>query len=154
MILPAIAEDLTDVRRLFIEYQTEFGFTPCFQGFQDEVDHLPGKYESPRGALLIARDLQGNATGMVALRPTELADTCEMKRLYVTAAARGTRLGHQLLDAIIHAARARNYRHMRLDTFSGKMDRAIAMYRAAGFTDVPAWYDVTTPGIICLSKDL
>jgi putative acetyltransferase len=77
-----------------------------------------------------------------------------MKRLYVTSSARGTRLGHQLLDAIVHAARARNYRHMRLDTFAGKMDRAIAMYRAAGFKDIPAWYDVTTPGIICLQKEL
>ncbi len=154
MILPVTSEDLEDVRRLFVEYQTEFGFTPCFQGFQDEIDHLPGRYASPLGALLIARNLEGVATGMVALRPTELADTCEMKRLYVTHSARGTRLGQQLLDAIIHAARARNYLHMRLDTISGKMDRAIAMYRAAGFVDIPAWYADPLPNMICLSKKL
>jgi len=154
MILPAIDTDIEDLRLLFIEYQTAFGFSPCFQNFQEEIDTLPGKYASPKGALLIARDLQGKAIGMVALRPTDVADTCEMKRLYVTPAARGTRLGQQLLEAIIHAARARNYRHMRLDTFSGKMDRAIAMYRAAGFKDIPAWYDDPLPDIICLSKDL
>ena len=154
MIELATADDVPEIRRIFIEYQTAFGFSPCFQNFQEEVDSLPGKYAGPRGALFVARDAKGRAVGTVALRPTELQDTCEMKRLYVTPEGRGSGLGSQLLDAILRAARERHYDHMRLDTFTGKMDRAIAMYRAAGFVDIPAWYDNPLPDIIFLGKKL
>jgi putative acetyltransferase len=154
MILPAVPADIEDIRRLFLEYQTAMGFTPCFQNFQHEIDTLPGKYFPPAGALFVARNDRGEAIGTVALRPTELPDSCEMKRLYVTPAGRGTGLGHQLLETILAAARERGYRHMRLDTITGKMDRAIAMYRSAGFTDIPPWYADPLPEIICLQKEL
>jgi putative acetyltransferase len=154
MIRPATQADIEDIRRLFIEYQTVMGFTPCFQNFQQEIETLPGKYVPPAGALFIARNEQGQAIGTVALRPTEISDTCEMKRLYITPAGRGTGLGHQLLETILTAARERGYRQMRLDTITGKMDRAIAMYRSAGFTDIPPWYADPLPEIICLQKEL
>jgi len=153
-ILPATAADLEDVRRLFLEYWATMGFTPCFQDFQHEVDTLPGAYLPPRGALLVARNAQGEAVGTVALRPTELPDTCEMKRLYVSAAARGTGLGRQLLQAVLAEGRQRHYRHMRLDTFPAKMDRAVSMYLVAGFSEVPAWYSPALEGVLCLSKEL
>jgi GNAT superfamily N-acetyltransferase len=154
MIRPATAEDIPEIKKLFLEYQNAMGFTPCFQNFDQEIETLPGKYAGPRGALFIGRDSQGLPIGTVALRPTELEDTCEMKRLYVTPAGRGTGLGRELMEAIFHAARERKYRFMRLDTFRGKMDRAIAMYRAAGFTEIPAWYDDPLPDIVCLQKEL
>jgi putative acetyltransferase len=154
MILPATAADIEDVRRLLVEYQTAFGFSPCFQNFQQEIETLPGKYIEPRGALFIARDAEDNAIGMVALRPTELDDTCEMKRLYVSQQARGTGLGHQLLNLILEAARERGYLYMRLDTIAGKMDRAIAMYRAAGFNDTAPWHAPDFDGLVFLKKDL
>lgn len=154
MILPATPSDIEDIRRLFIEYQTEMGFTPCFQNFQHEIDTLPGNYVPPAGALFIARNDRGEAIGTVALRPTELPGTCEMKRLYITPTGRGTGLGHQLLETILTAARERRYHFMRLDTITGKMDRAIAMYRAKGFQDIPPWYADPLPDIICLQIEL
>lgn len=154
MILPATSADLADVRRLFVEYQTEFGFTPCFQNFQNEIDTLPGKYAEPAGCLLIARDPQGIIIGTVALRPMEGTHVCEMKRLYVTLAARGTRLGEQLMEAIFAAARERGYKIMRLDTIRGKMDRAIAMYRKAGFQEVAPWYETDMKELAFFEKHL
>jgi putative acetyltransferase len=153
-ILPATSSDIADAKRLFVEYQTEFGFTPCFQNFQYEIDTLPGKYAEPAGCLLIARDSQGNASGTAALRPLDFADTCEMKRLYVTPAARGTGLGQRLMNAIFASARERGYKRMRLDTIRGKMDRAIAMYRAAGFHEIPPWYESEMKEIAFFEKEL
>src|SRR5437868_6588862 len=44
---------LDEVRTLLGEYWQAFGFTPCFQGFDEEVKGLPGAYGPPRGALLL-----------------------------------------------------------------------------------------------------
>lgn len=154
MILPATNADLADVRRLFVEYQTEFGFTPCFQNFQNEIDTLPGKYAEPAGCLLMARDGEGNPIGTIALRPMDAAGTCEMKRLYVSRAARGTGLGQDLMNAIFDAARQRGYKIMRLDTIRGKMDRAIAMYRKAGFREVAPWYETDMKELAFFEKHL
>ncbi len=150
----ATDDDLKDVRRLFLEYQDAIGFSLCFQGFQQELDTLPGKYAEPRGALLIARDRTGEAVGVVALRPTDRDGICEMKRLFVSPTARGTGLGRHLLDAVLAGARKRGYKKICLDTVLGKMDRAIAMYRAEGFYEVPPYYENPMEGVLYLEKVL
>src|SRR5271167_1146373 len=58
--------DILAVRQLFEEYWRSFGFTPCFQGFADEVAALPGKYAPPRGRLLLAIDDNGKLAGCAA----------------------------------------------------------------------------------------
>ena len=35
-------EDLKEVKQLFLEYERSTGVSLCFQGFQEELDHLPG----------------------------------------------------------------------------------------------------------------
>lgn len=153
-IQPAGANDLADIRRLFLEYQDWIGFSLCFQGFQEELDTLPGKYAAPKGALFIARDDQDAAVGCVALRPIDLDGICEMKRLYVASAARGSGLGRELLRVILAAARERGYKSIRLDTVPGIMDRAIAMYLSAGFEEIPAYYNAPMERVLFLEKKL
>lgn len=62
-------------------------------------------------------------------------EACEIKRMYVVPAARGRRLGLELLFALEDAARSLGYRIVRLDT-GAKQPHAIRMYRENGYRDV------------------
>src|SRR3954452_7927258 len=138
-IIPAtIPAHVEAARELFLEYAALLNVSLCFQGFEQELATLPGKYAPPRGALLLAMD-GDHAVGCIALRPLE-NNICEMKRLFVRPEAQGHRLGERLINAIIAEARRLNYSAMRLDTLPGKMDRAIELYRRVGFREIPAYY--------------
>ena len=131
-IARATAADLPEVRRLFEEYAASIGFSLDFQGFDEEVASLPGRYAPPTGALLLAR-----GAGCVALRTLD-ADACEMKRLYVRPAFRGSGLGRRLVEAILDEARALGFASIKLDTVPS-MGSAIALYESLGFRDVPPY---------------
>src|SRR5262245_61446635 len=108
-----IPEHLEIVRTLFREYAASIGVDIAYQGFEDELAHLPGKYAAPAGRLLIAWQ-DGIALGCVALRPLTNND-CEMKRLYVRPAARGLSLGQALAVRICEEARGAGYSRICLD---------------------------------------
>jgi putative acetyltransferase len=145
-IAPATAQDLPDVRALFGEYSTLVAEALCFQGFDKELEALPGNYAPPDGALLIARD-GATAAGCVALRRLE-DGSGEMKRMYVREAFRGTGLGRRLALAIIDEAKKRKYGRVVLDTLP-KLAPAIALYRDLGFRETGPYLASPTPGAIC-----
>jgi len=181
-IAQVAADQIGLVRELFLEYARSLGFSLCFQGFDRELEGLPGEYVPPGGLLLLA--LAGSAdhvdadtdrrnhapsgagragdrevrdlAGCVALRP--LGDigegTCEMKRLYVRPAFRGRGAGRALAAAAVAAARAAGYRRMRLDTIPGEMAAAVTLYRELGFRDIPPYYENPIPGALCMELEL
>ena len=128
-------EHLPAVRFLFEEYADGLDVDLGFQEFQRELAELPGEYAPPAGRLLLA--LSPEPAGCVALRPYE-PGVCEMKRLFVRPAHRGSGLGRTLTEAIIAAGREAGYERMRLDTLP-TMERARALYRSLGFVEIDAY---------------
>ncbi len=123
-------------RELFEEYAAQLGMDLCFQRFDQELAGLPGAYAEPRGRLHI--EYSGDVpAACVALRPID-EETCELKRLYVRQAFRGSGLGRRLALQMIAEARAIGYRRMLLDT-QKSMLAGIALYRDLGFREIPPY---------------
>ena len=146
-------DDLRTVATLFTAYAEALGIDLCFQDFATELQTLPGKYAAPHGALLLARGADGTPLGCVALRPSKPEGYCEMKRLYVSPAARGMGLGEALATAILAHARAAGYRSMHLDSIP-QLTQALALYRKLGFTECAPYYDTPLTDTVFLTRSL
>jgi GNAT superfamily N-acetyltransferase len=164
-IIPVHSPDhILAARKLFMEYAEYLGADLCFQGFQQELDGLPGDYAPPQGQLLLAIDSGGaeggraagdrvagdGAVGCVAMR--KLAEgVCEMKRLYVQPGHRGRGLGHTLAEAIIGEARRIGYAKMRLDSLAS-LKEAVGLYRSLGFVEVPPYCYNPLPNVVFMER--
>ena len=124
MMRPAQAQDVEQVRELLHEYAAGLDVDLSFQDFEAEFADPLKFYE------LVLLEEGG---GCVAVRRID-HETCEMKRLYVRPAARGSGLGRRLAEAVIEEARARGYRRMLLDTLP-TMAAARALYATLGFRE-------------------
>ena len=139
------------VRELFREYAAGLGIDLAFQDFEAELAALPGKYAPPGGQVLLAWEGEG-AVGCVAMRPVD-GGTCEMKRLYVRPAVRGTRLGRALAGRICMEARAAGYARICLDTLPS-MGAAVGLYTTLGFKPIEPYVYNPIPGAIFLGLAL
>jgi len=139
-------------RELFLEYEKALGISLCFQGFDQELAGLPGKYAPPSGRLLLAT-YQSALAGCVAVHALE-PTIGEMKRLYLRPAFRGKGLGQVMVDAIVAEARAIGYRRLRLDTIEPLMKSAVAMYRRIGFREIAPYCANPVEGALYMELDL
>ena len=110
--------------------------------FERELAGLPGAYAPPSGRLLLAW-ADGTAAGCAALRRID-DQSCEMKRMFVSPAARGIGVGRALGTELIRAARDQAYTGMYLDT-SLRQAEALSLYRSLGFSEVEPYYDTPRP---------
>jgi putative acetyltransferase len=152
---PANAEEIDAMRAIFKEYADQLGVDLCFQAFDEELATLPGLYDAPRGALLMAL-VDGELAGCCALRPLEDVDypnASEMKRLYVRKAFRGFGLGRQLVEATLDAARAAGYHCVLLDTLDD-MEAARTLYEDLGFESIAPYYHNPIAGAHYLKAEL
>ena len=115
-------------------YEAGIGISLCFQNFEAELAGLPGDYAPPKSLMLLARQADGpELLGCVAVRPVPgCPGLCEMKRLFVRSAGRGSGLGRKLAVAAMTEADGLGYTRMCLDTLPS-MTAAQALYRALGF---------------------
>jgi ribosomal protein S18 acetylase RimI-like enzyme len=144
--------EIAEARTLFREYESWLGLDLCFQGFEQELRDLPGKYAPPGGCLLLAHS-GGAPAGCIALRDLG-GGICEMKRLYVRDAFRGLGIGNTLIDRLLLEARLRGYRKMRLDTFPPKMAKAVKLYEFHGFREIPPYYENPHGGVVFMELTL
>jgi putative acetyltransferase len=113
----------------------------------DEAEVGPG-----RGAFLVAyRAAEPVACG--AVRKID-ASTAELKRMYVSPALRGERLGKRLLEALEAEARALGASRLVLETGT-RQAVAIGMYERAGFVRIAPFGEyLSSPLSVCMEKDL
>jgi len=127
------AHDWASFRALVEEYAASLGIDLSFQGFDEEVADLPAHYGPPHGVALLAGDV-----GCAGVRPLPDDGACELKRMYVRAAARGRGFGRALAERAVAEARTLGYRTMRLDTLAN-MAAAIHVYHSLGFREIDAY---------------
>jgi putative acetyltransferase len=87
----------------------------------------------PQVAFLVAR-VDGRALGCGAVLDSG-EGWAEVKRMFVSPAARGLKLGRRLLDEIEAIAVRRGTRLLRLE-MGGRQPEALALYRSAGFVEI------------------
>ena len=98
----------------------------------------PEEMRAPQGAMLVAY-LRGEAIGCGALKLHGRAPA-ELKRMWVDPAIRGLGLGRRLLVELETRAAGAGAKVARIET-SRHLPEAIALYRSAGWVDVPAFND-------------
>ena len=140
-ISPATNADAHALRELFREYFVWLGPEGWFTDIEAELAALPGGYE----VLLVGR-LDGEVAGCVALKRLA-GGACEMKRLYVRPAARGSGLGRGLVEASIEGARELGYAVLRLDTLP-RMDAARSLYLSLGFRPIERYNENPIEGVL------
>ncbi len=143
------------VRELMREYASMLGVNLCFQHFDEELAALPGDYDAPGGALLLAL-VDGQPAGCGALRALPEVDypnACEMKRLYVRRAFRRFGLGRLLAQQLMDLATQAGYSTMLLDTLDD-MEAARGLYGSLGFEEIPPYYFNPIAGAHYLKAEL
>ena len=100
-----------------------------------ESNHMLGvdSLRQPQVAFLVAR-VDGQALGCGAVVDSG-AGWAEVKRMFVSPAARGLKLGRRLLDEIEAIAARRGVRALRLE-MGGRQPEALGLYRSAGFVEI------------------
>ena len=151
---PRIADgqgDIESARRLFLEYQEFLGFSLEFQGFAVELQEIASMYGPPTGRLWLAEE-GGAAVGCVAVRSLE-SGVAELKRLYVTGAARRAGHGRRLMAAAVAGARDLGYQRIWLDTIP-RLVAARALYNEFGFHEIAPYNDNPQPGVTFMERVL
>jgi DNA-binding MarR family transcriptional regulator/predicted GNAT family acetyltransferase len=134
-----------EARHCLSEYYAELarrferGFDVALSRDPDAADMI-----RPRGVFLIGFS-DGLPLGCVGLKGSG-GEVAEIKRLWVSPAARGLGLGRQLMEAVEQAARTLSIRVLRLDTNSA-LSEALRLYRRSDWTEIGRFNDDPYPDL-------
>ncbi len=128
-----------DARYCLAEYVAEPNRRST-RGFDPSVGAtaLPYEVRPPAGQFFVAY-LRGEAIGCGAVKHHDDAPA-EIKRMWIAPQARGLGLGRRLLEKLEACALAGGARVAHIET-SAVLTEALALYRSAGWTEVPAFND-------------
>jgi GNAT superfamily N-acetyltransferase len=140
LVVARVRADAPDARTLLTAYLDLLrarvpGFDPAIGPTANADEMVP-----PRGAFVVLRE-EGRAIACGGVKRHDETDatTGEIKRMYVTPEARGRDVGRDLLEALEDEARGLGMTRAILDTMVPAAATAAALYRSAGYVDVPAF---------------
>lgn len=145
----ASANDLFSVARLCWAYRAfllerSVGLPPIVDTYYGEtsyaalIEDLPRIHARPRGDILVATR-SDQIVGCAMYYPISQS-TCEIKRVYVDAAARRSGAGRLLMEAGMKRAKSDGYARMVLDTLE-TLTEAQALYARVGFVPCAPFYE-------------
>lgn len=148
MRIATVPYDDQDAARLIAEVQQEY---VARYGGEDDTPVDPAQFTPPAGLFLVGYvDDVAVACGGWRSHGTD----AEIKRMYVTPAARGAGLARRMLAELERTAGAAGHRRVILETGS-KQPEAVALYRSAGYSEIPAFgYYACTPHSMHFGKVL
>ncbi|MFD5316180.1 GNAT family N-acetyltransferase [Streptomyces sp. NPDC127098] len=121
------------------------------EGYDPAVLVTPAQVSGDAGVFALAHD-EDRPAGCGAVR--DLGEGVgELRHLWVAPHARGLGLGRRLLSELERLAADRGHRVLRLGTHP-VLTEAIALYRGAGYREVP-WYGPDDPySLLCFEREL
>lgn len=145
IVLAELAPDDPRAQRCMQAYYAELA-ARFDQGFDVTLSRDPEARDMlrPRGAFLIAIS-DGLPIGCVGLKGTDKG-YAEIKRLWVSPAARGLGLSRRLMDRAEQIAAELGIKVLRLDSNSA-LSEAVALYRKTGWTQIERFNDDPYPDL-------
>jgi putative acetyltransferase len=107
--------------------------------YSESMLQLPGEFAPPDGCLLLAL-VDSQPAGCIAYRHLD-STICELKRMYVRPQFQGQGVGWALVETLLSEAHRAGYTQIYLETVTF-MKSAHALYNAAGFRDIPPYYEI------------
>jgi GNAT superfamily N-acetyltransferase len=136
-IRPIESRDDAEIAAVIRTVMPEFGADgPGFAIHDAEVDTMSAAYSQPRSAYFVVEQ-DGRVIGGAGIAPLEGGDneTCELRKMYFLAGARGTGAASQVMRRCLDAARRAGFSRCYLETLTG-MDAAQTLYLRHGFTRI------------------
>ncbi|MGO1297930.1 MAG: GNAT family N-acetyltransferase [Vibrio sp.] len=155
-ITPITTEHDAAIREIIETVGSEYGAIGEGFGPSDpEVQAMSEHYHTQLGCQYYVACKDGKVLGGGGIAPfLDSASVCELRKVFLSADARGQGVGKQLVLTCLDFARQAGYTHCYLDTLSG-MKGAIALYERLGFqhrsepmpgvvhTGCDIWMDIT-----------
>jgi GNAT superfamily N-acetyltransferase len=134
-VLPERPELVLAAQAMFGEYENWLRTTKSCGAhspiLDDEIASLPAAYSGRGGQVLLAV-IDEEPAACIAWRSVEIAGSFEIKRLYVRPAFRGRGLARAM---VVEAIRRIGPHRIVLDTDTGTMPAAHALYLSLGFRE-------------------
>lgn len=105
--------------------------------WQNADDYLP-----PKGCLVVAKNEAGAIVGCGMMKCLD-DQTGELKRLFVTAEARGTGAGRKLVEARVQEAKRMGLQKLVVDTLTPNIEMR-SLYPKLGFVEIEGPVETTT----------
>ncbi|MBV9918396.1 MAG: GNAT family N-acetyltransferase [Solirubrobacterales bacterium] len=138
--LRQVDPEAPDAQRCLRAYVAELNRRAPQRGFDPSrgATAKPHEVRPPNGAFVIAC-LRGEAIGCGAVKH-QPSDVTDIKRMWLAESARGLGLGRRLLEHLEDLAREHGSSVAHIET-SDVLPEAIALYRSAGYVEVPPFND-------------